>query len=72
MLPLKPVSFTRLTAAFSTSSRVFVLLSQQLGSVLFGNPKIGDLQLYCACLVDKHMTRVLLPLIFIVLNINQN
>ena len=50
MLPLKPVSFTRLTAAFSTSSRVFVLLSQQLGSVLFGNPKIRDLQLYCACL----------------------
>ena len=34
MLPLKPVSFTGLTAAFSTSSRVFVLLSQQLGSVL--------------------------------------
>ena len=39
MLPLKPVPFIGLTAAFSTSSRVFILPSQRSGSVLFGGPK---------------------------------
>lgn len=70
MLSLKPVPLLGLTAAFSTSSRVFVLLGQRSGNALFGSPKTADFQLYCACLADKHMTRALLPLIFIVLNIS--